>query len=73
MNPRPSFLSAAGAFAAAGLSATTQAQTGKESPSGLSCMVYDKDRQKKVTPDEAMNLRRQATSVSSAARASTAT
>ena len=56
MNPRRSFLSAAGAFAAAGLSATTQAQTGKESPSGLSCMVYDKDRQKKVTPDEAMNL-----------------
>lgn len=56
MNPRRSFLSAAGAFAAAGIAGTAQAQAGKDSPSATTCMVYDKDRQKKVTPDEALKL-----------------
>ncbi len=54
MNPRRSFLSAAGAFAAAGIT-TSAAQAQAGSPSAMSCMVYDKDRQKKITPNEALS------------------
>lgn len=54
MNSRRNFFASAGALAAAGIAGSAQA--GKDSPSALACVVYDKDRQKKVSPNEALSL-----------------
>jgi carbonic anhydrase len=52
-HPRRGFLSAAGALTAAGFVGTASA---KDGPSAQACMVYNADRQKMVTPDDALKL-----------------